>query len=244
MTKVVAFTRCHYGTDYLPWVLRSALPFVDNHLVIYTPTPTFGRFTSLPNPDSREALVDAARSVGSDKVLWAENVPVEVTTALHYFPNADIVLELDADEVIAPALFADIIARYKAGELPQRSYRLPFWHHWRSFGYACEDAGWPIRLYLPRQTQVDTAFYPLSADRIHHFGYCRRESDMRYKWETSVHIGELRPEWWGDIWARFPERLTDVHPVMRDWWDAKPYDRADLPAVLRDHPYYGLEKVE
>lgn len=244
MTNVVAVSRVHYGVDYLPWVLRSTLPFVQAHLIIYTPTPTFGRYTDMPNPDSREALLAAARSVASDKVLWVEGVPVEVDTALEYFPNADIVLELDADEVIAPALFADIITRYERGELTARAYRLPFCHHWRSFGYICDDSGWPMRLYLPKNAPGDAAFYPASEHRIHHFGYCRRDADMRYKWETSVHIGELRPEWWTEIWARFPDRLSDVHPVIRDWWAAEPYDRALLPDVLCDHPYFELEKVE
>lgn len=245
MTQIIAVSRVHYGVDYLPYVLRSALPFVDKHLVIYTPVPTFGRYTDLPNPDSRDALLNAAQSVGSDKVLWVEGVPVEVDTALRYFPDADIVLELDADEIIEPALFQDIIARYERGELTHRAYRLPFLHFWRSFNHACDDAGWPVRLYLPKNAHGVPQMYPTGdSGRVLHFGYARRESDMRYKWETSVHVGELRPEWWRDIWARFPERLMDVHPVIRDFWNAESFDKALLPAVLQDHPYFELEVIE
>lgn len=245
MTQIVAFSRCHYGVDYLPCVLRSALPFVDKHLIIYTPVPTFGRYTDLPNPDSRDALMAAAQSVGSDKVLWVEGVPVEVDTALRYFPDADIVLELDADEIIEAALFEDIIERYERGELTASAYRLPFLHFWRSFNYACDDAGWPVRLYLPKNGRGDATMYPTgNTGRVLHFGYARTNVDTKYKWETSVHIGELRPEWWRDIWARFPERLTDVHPVIRDWWNAEPYDKAQLPDFMRQHPYFSLEIVE
>lgn len=245
MTNIVAFTRLHYGADYLPYVLRSALPFVDKHLVIYTSVPTFGRYTDLPNPDSRDALLNAAQSVGSDKVLWLEGVPVEVDTALRYFPDADIVLELDADEIIEPALFEDIIARYERGELTDYVYRLPFLHFWRSFDYACDDPGWPMRLYLPKNVPGEATMYPTgNIGRVLHFGYCRTQRDMAYKWETSVHIGELRPEWWRDIWAAFPQRLIDVHPVMRDWWNAEPYDKARLPDFMREHPYFSLEIVE
>lgn len=244
MTNVVAVSRVHYGADYLPWVLRSALPMVDIHLIIYTPVPTFGRTTSMPNPDTREVLFAAAQSVGSDKVLWAEGVPVEIDTALRYFPDADIVLELDADEIAMPGLIADIVARYERGELAAGAYRLPFLHFWRSFNYACDDPGWPVRLYLPKNARSEAQMYPATEQRILHFGYCRRETDMRYKWETSVHLGELRPEWWTEIWARFPERLNDVHPVIRDWWQAQPFDKTQLPAILHDHPYFDLEIVE
>lgn len=242
--KIVAFTRCHYGVDYLPWVLRSTLPHVDSHLIIYTPVPTFGRYTSMPNPDTREAVYAAAQSVGSDKVLWVDGAPVEVETAFHYFPDADIVLEADADEIYQPELIEDIVRRYTDGELTAFSYRLPFLHFWRSFGYACDDAGWPVRLYLPKNRGGGETMYPSSEHRVLHFGYARSLRDMQYKWETSVHIGELRPEWWSEIWHRFPERLTDVHPVIRNWWDANPVDRSALPAVLADHPYRDLEVIK
>lgn len=245
MTKIYAFSRVHYGIDYLRQVIQSTMPFVREHLILYTPTPTFGRYTSMPNPDSREAVFNAAFSVKGARVRWMEHVPVQVETALNTYPDADLILELDADEIIQPALFEHMIRRYELGELNNFAYRVPFLHHWRSFGYVCEDSGHPIRLYVPKAANRETSYYPSGNGYIHHFGYARRTLDMQYKWETSMHIGELRPEWWGDIWGKFPDRLTDVHPVCRDhFWDARPYDRAKLPEYMREHPYYGLEVIE
>lgn len=244
MTNVYAFSRVHYGGDYLGSTLKSTQPFVRQHLILYTAKPTFGRETDMPNPDSRDDLFEAVRAANV-RVYWLEGVPIQVETALANYTDADILLELDADEVIQPQLFDDIVRRYEAGKLTQYAYRVPFLHHWRSFNYACEDSGWPIRLYLPKAANRDLGWYNGDAGHVHHFGYARKTRDMQYKWETSVHIGELRPEWWSEIWAKFPRRLNDVHPVCRDgFWNARAYDKTQLPEFMHSHPYFDMEVIE
>lgn len=243
--KVIGLTRVHYGADYLDVVLRSAASFVNKHIVLYTPAPTFGFRTSMTCPDTRDQLYEIARNAIGASLDWREGLPVEVETAFSLEPDADVVLELDADEVIHPTLMASILDSYGRGELTARRYRLPFMHHWRSFDYGCTDGSWPVRLYLPKH--ADTAepeyFHVKTGRYIHHFGYARSVADTQYKAEISAHRGEFRAEWWQDIFLNFPQRLTDLHPVSRDFWNAGRIARHVLPPVLWQHPYADREVI-
>jgi hypothetical protein len=242
---IIAFTRLHYGKDYLASVIASAMPFVDKFVVLYTPVPTFGRNTDMPCPDSREALYNIAVSVAGNKLDWREGLPISAQVAMDLYPDADIALELDADEVIHPLLFEHILRSYQSGKLAERCYRLPFWHHWRSFKYVCEDSGWPARLYLPKNPKNgEASFYDDAPARVHHFGYARSSADTLYKWLTSAHGNEIRPEWWGEIWEKFPERLTDLHPVSRDYWNAQELAAHCLPDAIKYHNYAGKAVIE
>lgn len=245
--KIIAFTRVHYGLDYLSWVIRSTMGFANQHMVLYSPEVTFGyNQTMLSCPDSRHDLFRAARSAGPRLAWLDQSIPrTEDILAMH--PGADAVLELDADEVIHPSLVEDIRRRLESGELTAQTYRLPFVHHWRSFGYVCRDGNWPVRLYLPKNHNGQTDFWPDGAAHgaIHHFGYARSLVDMLYKMDVSVHRPEFRTGWWEDIFLKFPERLTDLHPVCLDgFWNAESMPRAELPPVLYDHPYLNREVIE
>jgi hypothetical protein len=241
---IVAFTRLHYGADYLGSVIASAIPFVDKFIILYTPVATFGRIPQMPCPESRAVLYDIATACAGDKLDWRDDLPISAATAIGLYPDTEIALELDADEVIHPALFECIITDYKAGTLDGYCYRLPFYHHWRSFRYVCDDSSWPARLYLPHHENRPAQFYADAPARVHHFGYARREHDMRYKWEASAHNPDFRANWWGDIWEKFPERLTDLHPVSVDFWNAQDFDLAGLPPVLQGHPYRDMAVIE
>lgn len=243
--QIIAYTRLHYGADYLGAVIRATAGFAERHVVMYTPVPTFGRQADIPCPDHRDQLHDIAHAAGNGRTHWIEGLPVNGQTALGLYPDADVLLELDADEVIQPRLLHDILQRLAQGDLANPAYRLPFVHHWRSFDHVCRDSGWPVRLYLPKRPGKEIAYWPggQEAGVIHHFGYARRERDTLYKIGVSMHKEEFRPGWWERVFLAYPERLTDLHPVSIDFWNAEPFDRADIPAVLRDHPYYGLEKI-
>lgn len=251
---IIAYSRVHYGKDYLASVIRSTLPFVDRFVVLYTPVPTFGFSTDLENPDSRDALYDIAVTAAGRKLDWVEGLPVRGETAWRRYPDVELALELDADEVIHERLFTQIIEDYRAGKLTHQAYMLPFMHVWRSFNYGClhvdpvsgqeELRAWPIRLFLPQLPYETPVPYPNPQERVYHFGYCRSEADMEYKWAISAHSAEIRREWWTDIWAQFPMRLRDLHPVGVNVWHAQVLDRRSLPAAVQGHPYYRLEKVE
>lgn len=245
--KIIAFTRVHYGLDYLEWVMRSTLGFAMQHIILYSPEVSLGfNRSERPCPDNRQELFKAARRAGP-RLSWIDGVRPNVESILFIHPDADAVLELDADEVIHPSLVEDIRRRLEGGELAAREYRLPFVHHWRNFGYVCRDTNWPIRLYLPKNHDGNTDYWPEGDihGAIHHFGYARSIVDMRYKLDCSVHKPEFRPGWWDDIFLKFPERLNDLHPVCVDgFWNAEPISRSTLPPVLFDHPYFNLEVIE
>jgi hypothetical protein len=240
---VMAFTRLHYGADYLEYVLKSSEGFADKHLILYTEKPNF-RPTELECPDGREELREIATRVAGDRLVWIEGVEVSPKSALELMPDMEVAVELDADEVIDPSLFEHILEQYKAGNLTVREYRLPFVHYWRSFGYVCRDRVWRVSLTLQRNPVGEPQYYPDEFGVIHHFGYARSLKDTRYKMDLSIHKEEFRPNWWEEVFLRFPERLTDLHPVVSDIWNAEPFDRQELPEILHGHPYFGLEVIE
>lgn len=245
MSNIVALSRVHYGKDYLDAVIRSTEGFADKHYVIYSPVPTFGRGASRPCPDTRDELLDIAHHAAGKRLKWIEGYIPAVAVAFKDDPDIDLLLELDADEVIHQDLTRDILERFGRGELDHYRYRLPMTHHWRNFHLTCHDDNWPERLYLPNAPKDDTAFYARTGTYIHHFGYARSDSDMQYKWELSIHADELRPEWWSEIWGCFPERLQDVHPVNNNgFWNAVPFEDGLLPAALINHPYRYTEVIK
>lgn len=246
MSKRISFTRLHYGADFLRWVIKSTEGLTDEHVIMYTPTPTFGRGTDLPNPDSRDELYAIAEHAANGRLRWFDGFP-HVQPILEMYPDADAIIELDADEVISEVLRDDIAYQLSTGKLAESRYRMPFVHHWRSFDYVCTDGQWPIRLYRPTQgsMQVDPAWYSGDSGGVyHHFGYARKLEDMRYKLELSVHHDEFRQGWWENTFLAFPQVLTDLHPGNIDFWNAERIERSRLPNVLRDHPYWDLEVIK
>lgn len=237
---IVGYTMLHYGKDYLAYALRSLAPYVDKHVIIYSDQPTFGSHTLLPCPDTRDELKAIALEVLRDKLVWVEGMPQNYESVMTIFPKADLILETDADEIWSAALIAYVLRAYRKETLGGQ-YRLPMIHHWRSFNYACRDTSWPIRM----AAKGLLTYHEFKIDiPIHHFGYARALSDMRYKIETSAHRGEWRAGWWDNVFMRFPERLTDLHPVVEGMWNAEPYDRTCLPDFMREHPWYGKAVIE
>jgi hypothetical protein len=243
---ILAITRLHYGSDYLASVIRSTEGFAEKHIVVYTPVPTFGYLTHLPNPDNRDQLLAIAWSAAGKRLHWIEGRIPAIPVAFDHYDDIDLLLELDADEVIQPQLAENIMRHYEAGDLTQKQYRLPMIHHWRSFDYACRNPGWPARLYVPKASGDESHYFPggEEAGVIHHFGYARKRADMEYKAALSVHRPEWRSEWWEERYNAFPAVLNDVHPTCVDMWNAEPYDKSQMPAFMRNHPYYDLEVVE
>lgn len=243
--QIVAVTRCHYGLDYIAAVVESTAPLADKHIILYSARPTFHHATALPNPDSEADLRAIAEEAGKGRVEWHNDMPVSVAQAMALYPEADMILELDADEIIEPLLCRGVVERYARGELTAYCYRLPMLHFWRSFSYVCKDGNHPQRLYLPaHRDKGDTAFFPETRGNILHMGYARTIVDMQYKLSLSEHQDEFRPRWWDDRFMCFPDVLTDLHPITPDMWNAEFYDRELLPGCLRRHKYYDLKVIE
>lgn len=244
--NLTAVTRLHYGIDYLPWVVRSSRPLAARHVLLYNANPSFrpGRF----RPEwleTRDQMHAALFEADKDRVHWVDDKPIDVFSVLDIYPDTEAILELDADEVLSPELAMRISDQLESGTMDGTFYRIPMVHHWRSFGYVCKNPGWPPRLRFPRQQGGERYFDGgYEGGCIHHFGYCRKRRDMEYKVDLSMHAPEWRPEWWAEKYNRFPEVLQDVHPCIKDMWNAEPFDREEIASFMSDHPYYNLEVVD
>jgi hypothetical protein len=242
---IVGYSMVLYGKDYLAYALRSLRDYVDRHVIIYSDAPTFGSHTTLPCPDTRDELKTIALEVLREKLVWVEGMPQNYESVMTIFPSTELILEVDADEVWTPNLLANALRNWHSDSFLRGSIRIPMVHHWRSFDYVCRDQSWPIRLYNNKSgIGKELVLQPTPDDVIHHFGYARALSDMRYKIETSAHRGEWRAGWWDDVFMRFPSRLNDLHPVVEGMWRAEPYDKSCLPDFMREHPYYNKEVIE
>jgi hypothetical protein len=249
MTQIVVVTDVHYGADYLRYVIRSSEYLSEGgeappHVCLYTARATFGFQPRLPNPETCEQLRDIALAAGGSRVIWRDDLPPAMDTVFGMFPEAEIVVELDSDEVLSPGLAQHVLKCYNAGLLDRDKYFLPTAHLWRSFRHICRGGDHP-RLYVRRNAPThDWHALPQPApDYLYHFGYATTQRVQRYKWACSAHQNELRPEWWADIWGAYPYRLTDLHPVQTGLWNAEPCGVEVLPPCMADHPFGHLEVI-
>ncbi len=81
---------------------------------------------------------------------------------------------------------------------------------------------------------------------FYHFSYARSAKAMADKFATFSHAHEIRPDWFETVWRPWPTRreMINIHPV-----DPPKFPRAihqspdDLPAIMRTHPFYGLDII-
>ena len=142
---------------------------------------------------------------------------------------------------------------------------------WRSFSYRvpAEELAWrprrifrmsrrrrilgvpfPHRCRFVGQNETNSIgpVYELPPDQalFYHFSYARSSGAMEDKFRTFSHAHEIRPDWIANVWKRWADdrQMANIHPV-----DPPKFPRAvrrepdDLPAILRDHPYYGLDII-
>ena len=142
---------------------------------------------------------------------------------------------------------------------------------WRSFAYRipAQELGWrPRRIFkitrdrrllglrFPRhcrfvgQNELNSLgpVYEIPTDQavFYHFSYARSTDAMADKFRTFSHAHEIRQDWLDRVWRRWPadRAMTNIHPI-----DPPKFPRAvhqapeDLPAILRQHPYYGLDLI-
>lgn len=241
---IVAFTPLHYGSPYLDAVIRSTEGFAEKHLVHYAHVPNFPGNPTMPNPDTRDQLLEIARIAGGKRLHWTETHTPDLMMALREHTDIEMMLQLDSDELFHRNMADDILRRYHAGELTHSMYYLPMAHFWRNFKTVCRDGQWPRRLYIPNAPIDDVAYWHSNEWPLEHFGYCQPRRFMEYKWMLSRHRDELRPEWWTDIYDAFPERTHDLHPVSVGMWNSEPFEDGMHTHVLINHPLRYLDVVD
>ena len=251
--KVSVYVCCHYGTDYLGYAIRSVIDQVDEVLVAYTPKPSHGHQTDMVCPDTREELLEIARAVAGSKLTWMEGTYHH--EGLHRTAGVDecehdLVMVLDSDEIWSPDRLAYALERVRNPNIYRhadqkrdcipREWLVNPEHLWKSFNHICRDQMSPVRFIRKDGEEGSKAYLPAS---YYHMGYARSVKDIEYKISIHGHKNEWRPEWL-EMFRNWKPGTNDVHPTCNDIWNPEPFDKMQLPAVLREHPYYGLDVIE
>lgn len=252
--KVNSLTVLHYGVDYLSYSLRAISPLVNQSLIFYTPHPSHGHSSNLPPIETRDELMASIPVDEWSKLTWVD------TEAFWYegqqrdyalkvaSENADLVLTMDYDEVWNPEVLEKTLD-YIWRQNKARNWLLNFSHHlWRSFNWACQDDGWPVRVIDTRHNR-GLAYIPKELGNVYHLGYAIPSRVMEYKLSIHGHKDELRPNWLEEKWQAWPP-VEDCHPTNgrkengEGWWNPKPFDKWQLPEVMYSHPFFNLERID
>ncbi len=247
--KVLAYTPLHYGKEYLKYAIESVHDFVDEVLILYSPYPTYGHGSSLPNPDSYADLTTITNQF--KKVTWM-NIPrtngegTHRDMAIHYGTDNkyDIVMAVDADEVWKPeTVEASIKQAYDGHERRYATNHQGWYNFWRSFNEVCRDGFEPVRFTnLNRKNNTQGR---VTESVIYHFGYANCIELQRYKMSVHGHKGEISDNWFESKWLNYEKgKTTKLHPASNDVWiETEPFDKTTLPTFMHSHAYFNLEKI-
>lgn len=245
--RIHSYTVLHYGKDYLPYALRSVYDNVEVLNVVFTPHPSHGNRTEHKAPESKEDLLRAALNYDPEnKIRWHETDKFYYEGehrdyALGLCAGADLALVVDCDEVWHSDVLQSAL-EYVYSENKARNWLLNFTHLWRSFEWCVRDNMWPVRVIDLRHVD-GTAYIPKELGEIYHFGYAVQSYLQFYKWSIHGHKNELRPNWWKERWTVWPP-VGDCHPTCLDTWYPERFDKEQLPELMREHPFWKLEKIE
>ena len=249
--NVQVYTILHYGADYLPYALRSVYNHVDQLHIIYTPTPSHGTMTDAVAPDSRDELLATAYAYNPDhKINWYDTFHIrqegpqrDMAVDICKQHGDDMVLVVDCDEVWS----ADTLQKaldYAWQQNSARNWLINFTHFWRSFDYVCKDNNWPVRIIDLRHDDKSVGYIPAELGDIYHFGYATTDEILRYKISIHGHKAEFRPGWYENKWQAWPP-AEDCHPTNdNNWWMPQPFDKTKLPGLMRQHPFYEMDRIE
>ena len=246
MVSVLAYTVLHYGSPYIGYAIAAAAPLVDEFLVVYCAHPSFGtdNHAALPAGESESDLRNAASQfVPESKITWQSgrwySECDQRSVAIQHAKKRghDLILALDYDEVWEAGPLAHAIGQANT-DTQHMLFRTPMIHFWRGFGRVCRDSSCPVR--LQKLTGSGEGYVGPNPAPCH-FGYAIPDALMRYKWSCHGHVAELRQDWLSKVWAA--KSVTDVHPGNVNFWNAEPFDRTTLPAIMHQHPYFGLDWI-
>lgn len=240
----LAYIPLHYGSPYLDAVIRSIDPHVEKILILYTEEPSYGQNRGLKNPDTRKQLYDIAHSA-SDKIQW---VQIQRTgqenhhrqMVFNYAKDYDLIIAVDSDEI-----FDDVPAMKEAAMATNcQTVNVDgsrWWHFWRSFNECNRDGFCPTRFHVVKGNPSTEVIH---VGKIYHMGYAMPEDLTRYKISVHGHKSILST-WLTNKWLNYKRGVTKLlHPDSQDVWiETEPFDKTTLPQILKEHPYYNLEKI-
>ncbi len=265
--KVLAYVPLHYGADYLKYAIDSVYPVVDEVLVLYTEIPSHGHSTSLsvPYEDREEMLMHyamiGAKGLKTDnhdpdkhgfrgKLVWKKDTysreGIHRDMAFDYAKQNgfDIVVALDSDEIWNTQYLQELIQEV----YERKASKCLIWmrHLWRSFNYICDDPMRQERICYIGEDKCDLIYADKPNNQVWHFGYARELNQVEYKISIHGHSAEWilsKDRWFNEKYRPFPP-VHDVHPTCVNTWNPVPFDRNELPELMRTHPWFNTEVIE
>lgn len=248
--KVLGYMPLHYGKDYLKYSLLSVYDAVDQILILYTKQPSHGSGTNLACPDKEEELLEIAHSIDKDeKIKWVKSNWAAENHHRNYAHDYakrygfDILVSIDFDEVWKTHILKDLIKEV----YDRKANKCLVWmrHLWRSFNYICDDPMRQERIYYLGSDKKDLIYASQPENQVWHFGYARKPEDIEYKISIHGHSREWtmpKEKWLKDKFKAWPT-AQDVHPTCVNTWHPKPFNKEELPEIMKEHPYYNLDVI-
>lgn len=246
--KALGYIILHYGKDYLEYSIKSVYNQLDEILILYTDNPSHGSGTRLQCPDTEQELYDiAVKNDPDNKINWfnghwkRENDHRNYAHDWAKSKGFDILVTVDFDEVWKENDLRDLIKETH----DRKASKCLIWmkHLWRSFNYICEDQMRQERIYYLGNDKKDLIYASQKENQVWHFGYARKPVDVEYKISIHGHKAEFKDShWYYKKFLQYPFP-NDVHPTCVETWTPKPFDKTQLPEIMRSHPYYDLEVI-
>jgi hypothetical protein len=242
--KISAYYPAHYGKEYLEASLKSVVPHVDEVLILYTDNPSYGKFTNLKNPDSRDELM-AIVEKECNSFKWVD-IPATHQENQHrnmksiYLHDSDIIVAVDADEIwddLDLAIKAAWDSNYENINVSGSQW----YHFWRSFNECHRDGFAPTRFHCKKGKQGTGL---IDKGTVYHMGYAQSEAITEYKISCHGHKS-ISGSWYSEKWLNYKRgETTHLHPDSQTVWiETQNFDKTTMPSYLKDHPYYGLDKI-
>lgn len=241
--KIICYIPLHYGAEYLYQAIRSVHDHVEKIVILYAKDPSFGFDTKAKCPETKKQLIEIVKRA-SDKIYWLDVNPGSEGMHRGYIykmaADYDGVLTIDADEVFDPVdlpIAIDLAMKSDKRYLGFAGYI----NFWKSFNYACYDGFTPIRFTNLRNASGQ-GVVPC---KVYHFSTAQKMKTMVYKLEIHGHKDEIRPNWLKDIYRRWtPENnFGNLHLVAENIWNATPFDKNQLPDILKEHPNFHKDVI-
>jgi len=240
--KVLAYIPIHYGIEYLEACIKSIDYHVDKIVCLYTEQPSYGHGSKMQCPETENQLKEIAFDA-STKIHWqkisAHNEGNHRQRAFDYSNDHDILLTLDTDEIWEPSVLDETIKT--ASETDSRFIGIDgFVGFWRDFDHIVIDWFHPVRIHNLRSNNLQQKDIKST---IYHMGYAQSMPIMKYKFEVHGHKSEIFPNYLTNKfykWTHIGCGVEWLHPASKDiWQDAEPYDKTQLPDILKNHENYN-----